>query len=95
MTLPHERTRAVIKCEEFLRQLVLDSELPQDIRSHANHLLRHYPSAAQVYSLGRLEEFLTNDELDTEHLRRITAHHQRLFSSALNPSSAARHDVER
>ncbi|MDM4789149.1 BPSL0761 family protein [Pseudomonas aeruginosa] len=54
MTLPHERTRAIIKTEEFLRELTRSPELPQDIRSYAKSLLRHYPSADQIFSLGRL-----------------------------------------
>ena len=55
MTLPHERTRSVIKTEEFLRELARNTELPQDIRSYAKSLLRHYPSADQIFWLGRLE----------------------------------------
>ncbi|WP_342637289.1 BPSL0761 family protein, partial [Pseudomonas aeruginosa] len=47
MTLPHERTRSVIKTEAFLRELARNTELPQDIRSYAKSLLRHYPSADQ------------------------------------------------
>ncbi|WP_347815562.1 BPSL0761 family protein, partial [Pseudomonas aeruginosa] len=58
MTLPHERTRSVIKTEAFLRELARNTELPQDIRSYAKSLLRHYPSADQILSLGRLEECL-------------------------------------
>jgi hypothetical protein len=42
LTLPHERTRSVIKTEAFLRELARNTELPQDIRSYAKSLLRHY-----------------------------------------------------
>ena len=42
LTLPRERTRSVIKTEEFLRELARNTELPQDIRSYAKSLLRHY-----------------------------------------------------
>ncbi|MFU5473742.1 BPSL0761 family protein, partial [Pseudomonas aeruginosa] len=52
MTLPYERTRAIVKTEEFLRELSRHSGLPQDIRSYAKSLLRHYPSADQIFSLG-------------------------------------------
>ena len=83
MTLPHERTRSVIKTEEFLRELARNTDLPQDIRSYAKSLLRHYPSADQIFWLGRLEECLTNDASDDEYRRRMIAFHQPLFSSSL------------
>ena len=82
MTLPHERTRSVIKTEEFLRELARNTELPQDIRSYANSLLRHYPSADQIFSLGRLEACLVSS--DDEYRRRMLAFHQPLFSSSLD-----------
>ena len=84
MTLPRERTRSVIKTEEFLRELSRNAELPQDIRSYAKSLLRHYPSADQVFSLGRLEECLVNGPQDDEYRRRVIAFHQPLFSSSLD-----------
>jgi hypothetical protein len=84
LTLPHERTRSVIKTEEFLRELSRNTELPQDIRSYAKSLLRHYPSANQIFSLGRLEECLVIDAQDDEYRRRVIALHQSLFSSSLN-----------
>lgn len=84
MTLPHERTRSVIKTEEFLRELARNTELPQDIRSYAKSLLRHYPSADQILSLGRLEECLVSDASDDEYRRRVIAFHQPLFSSSLD-----------
>ena len=80
MTLPHERTRSVIKTEAFLRELARNTELPQDIRSYAKSLLRHYPSADQILSFGRLEECLVIDASDDEYLRRVIAFHQPLFS---------------
>lgn len=84
MTLPHERTRSVIKTEEFLRELARNTELPQAIRSYANSLLRHYPSTDQIFSLGRLEECLVSGEPDDEYRRRMLAFHQPLFSSSLD-----------
>lgn len=47
MTMPHERTRAVICAREFLRELAdptVTPGLPVAIRSRAQTLLRHYPS---------------------------------------------------
>ncbi|EPL3999738.1 BPSL0761 family protein, partial [Pseudomonas aeruginosa] len=84
LTLPRERTRSVIKTEEFLRELSRNTELPQDIRSYAKSLLRHYPSADQIYSLGRLEECLVGDAPDDVYRRRVIALHWPLFSSSLD-----------
>lgn len=84
LTLPHERTRSVIKAEELLRELARNTELPQDIRSYAKSLLRHYPSADQIYSLGRLEECLVSDAPDDKYRQRLIAFHQPLFSSSLD-----------
>ena len=84
MTLPYERTRAIVKTEEFLRELSRHSGLPQDIRSYAKSLLRHYPSADQIFSLGRLDECLVSDAQDDEYRRRVIAFHQPLFSSSLD-----------
>lgn len=46
MTLPEERTRAVVETREFLRALC-DSErtpgVPTTVRERARDLLRHYP----------------------------------------------------
>ncbi|WP_286973538.1 BPSL0761 family protein [Pseudomonas sp.] len=83
MTLPYERTRAIVKTEDFLRELSRDGRLPQDIRSYAKSLLRHYPSAAEVFSLGRLEECLASDTHDDEYRRRVIAFHQPLLCSSL------------
>ena len=85
MTLPYERTRAIVKTEEFLRELSRHSGLPQDIRSYAKSLLRHYPSADQIFSLGRLEECLVNEALEDEYRRRVIAFHQPLLCSSLEP----------
>ncbi len=83
MTLPYERTRAIVKTEEFLRELSRDAGLPQDIRSYAKSLLRHYPSSSEVFSLGRLEECLASDADDDEYRRRVIACHQPLLCSSL------------
>jgi hypothetical protein len=60
MTMPHERTRAVIQTRVFLFELTRNSELPEDVRSSAKHLLRHYPSAAEVLLAGEGEERLAS-----------------------------------
>ncbi len=83
MTLPNERTRALVKTEKFLRELSRDKQLPQDVRSSAKSLLRHYPTATQVFSLGRLEECLVNEAPEDEYRRRVIAFHQPLLCSSL------------
>ncbi|MCY1290433.1 hypothetical protein D9M69_689540 [compost metagenome] len=58
MTMPHERTRAVIQTHAFLKRLEGDASLREDIRCMATQLLRHYPSRAEVLLQGLLEERL-------------------------------------
>lgn len=43
MTMPGDRTRAVIQTHEFLVELSRDSSLPEKVRRDAKFLLRHYP----------------------------------------------------
>ncbi|MGY3040819.1 hypothetical protein ACVWWQ_002450 [Rhodanobacter sp. TND4EL1] len=52
MTLPYERTRAVIETREFLRLLLGNRRVPASVRSEAKSLLRHYPSANEVFQAG-------------------------------------------
>lgn len=60
MTLPNERTRAVIAAREFLTQLMLPPSsggiagVRREIRERARRLLRHYPS---WFDLGRADAF--------------------------------------
>lgn len=56
MTMPHERTRAVVQTGEFLAELVRDRTLPYRVRHKAKFLLRHYPSRFVVLLAGRIEE---------------------------------------
>ena len=47
MTIPSERTRAVLNTEQFLMDLLDPKKtprVPKDIRRRASSLLRHYPS---------------------------------------------------
>ncbi|MAX71954.1 MAG: hypothetical protein CMC76_12790 [Flavobacteriaceae bacterium] len=82
MTLPYERTRAIVETEKFLKELSRDSGLPQELRTHAKALLRHYPSAAQVFSLGRLEEALMEDGPDADCSGQLIPDTVLSFSSA-------------
>jgi len=47
MTMPYERTRAVLQAREFLQELVdatTTPGVPDEVRRIAFRLLRHYPS---------------------------------------------------
>ena len=52
MTMPHERTRAVIGTRDFLEDLRLRNDIPADVRKNAIWCLRHYPSAADLKIAG-------------------------------------------
>jgi hypothetical protein len=48
MTLPDERYRAVLRAEQFLKDLCDPSKtprVPKDIRIRASGILRHYPGS--------------------------------------------------
>lgn len=55
MTMVHERTRSVVESGEFLAALAKDNSLPELIRNQAKQLLRHYPSAQEIWTAGRYE----------------------------------------
>ncbi|MDH4569986.1 hypothetical protein E8E95_25190 [Pseudomonas sp. BN414] len=59
MTVPHERTRAVIQTGEFLKQLEGDSSISEEMRCMASQLLRHYPTRGEVLLQGAFEEHLS------------------------------------
>ncbi|MGW8173238.1 MAG: BPSL0761 family protein [Stutzerimonas stutzeri] len=56
MTMPCERTRAVIQTHDFLLELSRDGSLPERVRRDARFLLRHYPSRTDMLMAGRIEE---------------------------------------
>ena len=56
MTVPIERTNAVIHTERFLLDLInpkATPRIPKAIREQAGHLLRHYPSQ---YDMGTIAD---------------------------------------
>jgi len=63
MTMPSERTRAVIHAGDFLRTLSQDASLPESVRRQATGLLRHYPSREEMLLAGQVEERLTEGTL--------------------------------
>ena len=59
MTLPHERTRAVLSAREFLFRLASPYNgglkgIKQHVRLEARNILRHYPN---WFDLGRQDSF--------------------------------------
>ena len=51
MTLPIERTNAILETEKFLYALVRNHNVPADVREHAIHLIRHYPNRLDIHNL--------------------------------------------
>ena len=51
MTVPSERSRAVVLTRTFLEQLAFKTSLdiPDSVREHALLLLRHYPGHAEIH----------------------------------------------
>ena len=56
MTMPSERTRALIQTRDLLVELAQDPGLSESIRRQARQLLRHYPHANEILRAGQLEE---------------------------------------
>ena len=51
MTIPFERTRALVLTKEFLQALVDPKQtprVPRSLRGRAKALLRHYPGLAEI-----------------------------------------------
>lgn len=69
MTLPIERTNAVLRTEEFLIKLCIPSQsprVPKAVREEARRLLKHYPSR---YNMQYIEESF--ESLKDERLRAL------------------------
>jgi len=58
MTMPHERSRAIVQTKEFLEELSRDASQSEEVRRAAIYLLRHYPSRSEVLLQGRIQEGL-------------------------------------
>lgn len=67
MTMPDERTRALLQAGAFLKELANDQSLPERTRREAARLLRHFPTVTQVRTMAlidqhaALERYLTVD----------------------------------
>lgn len=58
MTLPYERTSAVVNTHDFLLELLDPKKtprVPKSIRTQAYHLLRHYPSEYEMDVISERE----------------------------------------
>ncbi|MDR6918933.1 hypothetical protein J2X66_005838 [Pseudomonas sp. 3296] len=56
MTMPNERTRALIQTRDLLVELAQDPAQSESIRRQARQLLHHYPLANEILLAGQLEE---------------------------------------
>jgi hypothetical protein len=59
MTLPYERTRAVVQTEEFLKNLINPKKtprVPKEVRKQAYFLLRHYPNRIDMEIISKRED---------------------------------------
>ena len=48
MTMPSERTRALLAAAEFLQELRCGTDTPAAIRAQTVSVLRHFPNASSV-----------------------------------------------
>jgi hypothetical protein len=69
MTMPDERYRAVLRTEEFLKELCDPKKtprVPKTIRQQAYYCLRHYPSKHHMDVVGSVVTgvFESRDKLD-------------------------------
>lgn len=52
MTMPHERTRAVIETRKLLEELRLRDDIPAGVKKDAIWCLRHFPTADHLRIAG-------------------------------------------
>src|SRR3546814_3834739 len=72
LTMPDERTRALLQKGAFLKEVAQEVRLPEEVRREAYRLLRHCPTASQVrtmaliYQHAALERYLRSEEHTSE-----------------------------
>ena len=82
MTMPSERTRALISAAEFLQELRFGTDTPDTIRAQAISVLRHFPAARSIEQeakrqlqrqkeIGKSSWLLPVDELSREIERAV------------------------
>jgi len=52
MTLPYERSRALLQAGGFLIELARDASLPLDIRQRAVGIARHFPTVEDIAAMA-------------------------------------------
>jgi hypothetical protein len=63
MTMPFERTNAVLRTEQFLADLLdtkVTPRIPSSIRREARSLLKHYPSKFDMEIISMREDGVDN-----------------------------------
>lgn len=53
MTMPHERTRALVQAGELMQDMLLRDDVPEDLRKQLRVVLRHYPDARIVQVMAK------------------------------------------
>jgi len=67
MTMPSERTRAVLNTEQFLIKLCIPKQsprVPKEIREEARRLLKHYPSRYNMHHIQESFEEIKDPQMD-------------------------------
>ena len=64
MTMPDERTRALLWAGSFLVELAQNESLPLNVRRQAVVIARHFPTYEDVSSMARLFSLLCADLAD-------------------------------
>lgn len=53
MTMPHERTRALVQAGELMQDMLLRDDVPEDLRKQLRVVLRHYPDTRIVQFMAK------------------------------------------
>jgi hypothetical protein len=77
MTMPNERTRALLFAYELLKDLQYPAktpDVPDDVRDRARHVLRHYPDQSVIELIAHQETHgvLIQPMLDEETVRKFS-----------------------
>jgi hypothetical protein len=56
MTMPNERTRALIWAGEFLREVRRCDSVPENLKAKAYQILRHYPATFEIQQAATMSE---------------------------------------
>ncbi len=62
MTLPNERYHSILNTENFLKQLLTDDAMPQQVRDNARWCLRHFPTKFDLNEIAKVCPDILADE---------------------------------